>query len=137
MHYENPSKVQICLSPVIQFMLKICLYIMSVNQRLNFGFGRLHENQIQESVSAILIVDYKVCIFQTRIGILEVYHRLPILEVYDRLSVTSQTRLFINIKKLKSLFSLKNKNLMNDNTKESSLELKNFLPQRSWTNMAV
>ena len=118
-------------------MLKICLYIMSVNQRLNFGFGRLHENQIQESVSVILIVDYKVCIFQTRVGILEVHHRLSILEVYDRLSVTSQTRLFINIKKLKSLFSLKNKNLMNDNTKESSLELKNFLPQRSWTNMIV
>ena len=55
MHYENPSKVQISLAPVIRFTLKICLQIMYVNQRLNFGFGRLHKNQIQESVSAIFI----------------------------------------------------------------------------------
>ena len=46
---------------------------MSANQRLNFGFGRLHKKQIQESVSAILLVDHKVFIFQTGIGILEVY----------------------------------------------------------------
>ena len=86
---------------------------MSVNQRLNFGFGRLHENQTPES----LLVDYKICIFQTGIGILEVY-----LTGY----VTSQARLFTNNKKLQSLFSLKNKNLMNDNIKETSLELKNL-----------
>ena len=50
---------------------------MSVNQRLNFGFGRLHENQIQDSVSVILIVinsrKYKVCTFEIGIGILKVY----------------------------------------------------------------
>ena len=66
-----------------------------------------------------LLVDYKVCIFQTGIGILEVYRRL---------SVTSQLRLFTSNKKLKSLFSPKNKNLMNDNVKVSSLELKNLIP---------
>ena len=66
-----------------------------------------------------LLVDCKVCIFQTGIGILEVYHRL---------SVTFQLRLFTSYKKLESLFSLKNKNLMNDNIKESSLELKNLIP---------
>ena len=82
---------------------------MSVNQRLNFGFGRLHENQTPES----LLVDYKI-----GIGILEVY-----LTGY----VTSQARLFTNNKKLQSLFSLKNKNLMNDNIKETSLELKNLI----------
>ena len=59
-----------------------------------------------------LLVDYKVCIFQTGIGILEVYHRL---------SVTSQLRLFTSNKKLKSLFSLKNKNLMNDISKKAPL----------------
>ena len=28
---------------------------MSVNQKLNFGFEKLHENQIKEFVSAVLI----------------------------------------------------------------------------------
>ena len=74
------------------------------------------------------LVDYKVCISQTGIGILEVNHRL---------SVTSQPRLFTNNKKVKILFSLKNKNLINDNIKESSLELNNLIPLRSWTNMIV
>ena len=48
---------------------------MSVNQRLNFGFGRLHENQIQEPVSVILITwwKYKIYSFQTGIRILEEY----------------------------------------------------------------
>ena len=50
------------------------MLIMSVNQRINFGFERLCENQIQESAPAILIswLKYKSCIFQTGIGILEV-----------------------------------------------------------------
>ena len=48
MHYENSSKVQICLAPVTiqaQNML-----LMSVNQRINFGFERLHENQIDSKI---------------------------------------------------------------------------------------
>ena len=48
MHYENSSKVQICLAPVTiqtQNML-----LMSVNQRINFGFERLHENQIDTKI---------------------------------------------------------------------------------------
>ena len=51
------------------------MIIMSVNQRLNFSFGRLHENQMQESVSPILISwsKYNLCIFQSGIGILKVY----------------------------------------------------------------
>ena len=48
MHYENSSKVQIYLAPVTiqtQNML-----LMSVNQRINFGFERLHENQIDTKI---------------------------------------------------------------------------------------
>ena len=83
------------------------MLIMSINRRLNFRFGRLHENQIQEFVCAILISwwKYKVCIFQTGIGILEVY------------LVGYQSLCKLNCLKIirKSLFSLKNKNLKNDN----------------------
>ena len=75
-----------------------------------------------------LLIDYKVRIFQKGIGILEVCHRL---------SVTSQLRLFTSNEKLKSLFSLKNKNLMHQNIEESSLKLKNLIPQRNWTNIIV
>ena len=42
MPYENPSKIQTCSTPVtilVQNML-----VMYVNQWLNFGFERLHEN---------------------------------------------------------------------------------------------
>ena len=81
------------------------MLIRSVNQRLNFGFGRLHENQIQEFVSAILISWWKVCIFQTRIGILEVY-----LIGYQSLRKLDCLQII-----RKSLFSLKKKNLKNDN----------------------
>ena len=89
---------------------------MFVNQRLNFGLGRLDENQIQKSVSAILISWLQSLYFSNGIGI-----GIGIFEVYHRLSVTSQAQFSTNNKKLKSLFSLKNKNLMNDNIKESSL----------------
>ena len=122
MHYGNRSKVQICLSPVMRFRFKICLYIMFVNQRLNFGLGRLDENQIQKSVSAILISWLQSLYFSNGIGI-----GIGIFEVYHRLSVTLQARFFTDNKKLKSLFSPKNKNLMNDNMKESSLDLKNLI----------
>ena len=81
------------------------MLIMSLNQRLNFGFGRLHENRIQEFVSAILISWWKVCIFQTGIGILEVY-----LIGYQSLRKLDYLQII-----RKSLFSLKNKNLKNDN----------------------
>ena len=81
------------------------MLIMSINQRLNFGFGRLHKNQIQEFVSAVLISWRKVCIFQTGIGILEVY-----LIGYQSLRKLDCLQII-----RKSLFSLKNKNLKNDN----------------------
>ena len=81
------------------------MLIMSLNQRLNFGFGRLHENRIQEFVSAILISWWKVCIFQTEISILEVY-----LIGYQSLRKLDCLQII-----RKSLFSLKNKNLKNDN----------------------
>ena len=83
------------------------MLIMSINRRLNFRFGRLHENQIQEFVCAILISwwKYKVCIFQTGIGILEVY-----LIGYQSLRKLDYLQII-----RKSLFSLKNKNLKNDN----------------------
>ena len=52
MYYENQIKLQIYLTPVsIQTQNK---FVMSVNQRVNFGFRRLHENQMQEIVSTIL-----------------------------------------------------------------------------------
>ena len=124
MHYENPSKVQICLSPVIRFRFKICLYIMFVNQKPNFRFGRLDENQVQKSVSVILISWLQSLYFSNGIGV-----GIGIFEVYHRLSVTSQAQFFTN-NKLKSSFSLKNKNLMNDNIKESSLEFLTQLDER-------
>ena len=61
--------------------------MMSANVRLNFGFGTLYENQIEEFVSVILI-SLKACIFQMAIGILEVY-----------LLVTLQAQLLTNNKK--------------------------------------
>ena len=73
------------------------MLIMSINQRLNFGF--------REFVSAILISWWKVCIFQTGIGILEVY-----LIGYQSLRKLDCLQII-----RKSLFSLKNKNLKNDN----------------------
>ena len=87
-------------------------YIMSVKQRLNFGFGRLHENQIQESISAILI---------SWLQSLHFYENTYIECISHKLADTLQVRLFTNNKKLKSLFFLKTKNLMTDNIKESSL----------------
>ena len=53
MHSENPTKIQICLAPVTNKAQN--MLIMSVNQRLNFGFGRMYENQIQDFVSVNLI----------------------------------------------------------------------------------
>ena len=61
--------------------------MMSANVRLNFGFGTLYENQIEEFVSVILI-SLKACTFQMTIGILEVY-----------LLVTLQAQLLTNNKK--------------------------------------
>ena len=51
------------------------ILVMSVTQKLNFGFWRLRGNQIRESVSVVLITGwkYKVCTFQTGIGILQLY----------------------------------------------------------------
>ena len=53
-----------------RFRLNICLYVKSVNQKLNFAIGRdctktRHKNLFRTS----LLVDYKVCLFQTGIGI--------------------------------------------------------------------
>ena len=110
---------------------------MTINQRLNFDLRRLHENQIQELVSAILISWWKVCIFQTGIGILEVY-----LIGYQSLRKLDYLQII-----RKSLFSLKNKNLIMTisyetygrvwSRKESTLELKYLIPYRNWTNMIV
>ena len=68
--------------------------VMSVNQRLNFGF--CHPYQLMKIQS--------LCFSNGKrfIG-----------GISQKLSVTSQTRLFKNNEK--SLFSLKNKNLQNDN----------------------
>ena len=76
MHSENPTKIQICLAPVTNKAQN--MLIMSVNQRLNFGFGRMYENQIQDFVSVNLISwrKYKNCIFHTGIGIFGVYYTL-------------------------------------------------------------
>ena len=79
---------------------------MSVKQSLNFGFRRLHENQIVESISAIVISWLQSQYF---------YENDYIECISHKLSNTLQARLFPKNKELNSLFSLKNKNLMNDN----------------------
>ena len=78
-----------------RFRLKIYFYIMPINQRLNFGFKGLHENQIQESAFAVLINSLQSFYFSNG--------NMYIRGISHRLSITSQAQLLTNKKKLKKL----------------------------------
>ena len=101
--------------------------------KAKFWFRETGWKSDTKSDPAILISWLQNLYFSNGIGI-----GIGIFEVYHSLSVTSQARFFTNNKKLKSLFSLKNKKLKNDNIcetyervwsrKESSLKLKNLIP---------
>ena len=90
--------------------------------KAKFWFRETGWKSDTKSDPAILISWLQNLYFSNGIGI-----GIGIFEVYHRLSVTFQALFFTDNKKLKSLFSPKNKNLMNDNMKESSLDLKNLI----------
>ena len=58
MHSENPTKIQICLAPVTNKAQN--MLIMSVNQRLNFGFGRCMKIRYKILFLSTLLVDENI-----------------------------------------------------------------------------
>ena len=119
-HYENPSKVQICVKPVT---IKVKRFRLNVSKpKVKFWSW---ETAWKSDMRIFFCHPHCYSFMKTQSLYISDGNRY-IEAISHRLSVTSQARLFTNNKKLRSLFSHMTP-IKGCSWKERSLELKNVI----------